>query len=74
MPLADQFAELDSIAQMIQAEHQIITCMRSQSEPPTPESEARCYAAGLAEIALLLPVMQLAALELEQVNAWVAQP
>ena len=65
MPLADQFAELDSIAQMIQAEHQLITCMRSQGEPPAPEAEARSYAAGMAEIALLLPVMQLAALDLE---------
>lgn len=72
MPLADQFAELNKIAAMIEAEHQLITCMRSQGEPPAPEAEARCYAAGLAEIALLLPVMQLAALELEQVNAWVA--
>ena len=72
MPLADQFAELDSIAQMIEAEHQLITCMRSQGEPPAPEAEVYCYAAGLAEIALLLSVMQLAALELEQVNAWVA--
>ena len=65
MPLADQFAELDSIAQMIQAENELISCMRSQGEPPAPEAEARSYGAAIAQLALLLPVMQLAAIDLE---------
>ena len=72
MPLADQFAELDSIAQMIVEELALIRCMRCQGEAPEPAAEARSLAAGISLWALLLPVLQLEALRLEQEAAWVA--
>ena len=72
MPLADQFAELDSIAQMIQAEHQLITCMRSQGEPPAPEAEARTYGAAIAQLALMQGPLLCELSRLETEAAWVA--
>ena len=72
MPLADQFAELDSIAQMIQAEHQIIVCMRRQGEPPAPEAEARSYAAAIAQLALMQAPLLCELSRLETEVAWVA--
>ena len=72
MPLADQCAELNSIALMVQAEHQLITCMRSQGEPPAPELEARSYAFGLAQLALMQGPLLCEISRLETEAAWVA--
>ena len=46
--------------------------MRRNGEAPEPEAEARCYAAGIAQWALLITPLRLEALELETINSWVA--
>ena len=72
MHLASVCAELDEIALLTAAELQVIRTMRRYGEAPEPEAEARCYAAGFAQIWLLVRPLQLEALELETVNSWVA--
>ena len=72
MPLADQFAELDSIAQMIEREHGLITCMRRQGEPPAPEVEARSYAGAIGQLALMQAPLLCELSRLETEAAWVA--
>lgn len=70
MPLADQFAELDSIAQLIVEEHALIRCMRHcEGEAPEPAAEAASLAAGISQWALLIQPLQLAALDLEMAAA-----
>ena len=72
MSLGDHLAGLDTIAGLIVEEHQMIRCLRCQGEPPEPEAEARAYAAGLAQMAMLIRPLQMAALDLELQSAWVA--
>ena len=72
MPLADHLAELEPIARLITQEHELIHCLRCQGEPPEPEAEARAYAAGLAQMALMIRPLQMAALDLELEASWVA--
>ena len=66
------FSELALIASMLNEEVHLIDAMRHEGNPPTLASEVRCYSAAIAQINLLIPVMRLAALELETENAWVA--
>ena len=72
MPLSSVCEELHQIALLTAAEAQIIRCMRRNGEAPEPEAEARCYAAGFAQIALMIRPLQMEALELETADAWVA--
>ena len=64
--------ELSLIAEMINQEASLIRCMRDGGEPPKPEAEARSFAAGIAQINLLIPILEMAALDLERTNSWVA--
>ena len=64
--------ELALIASMLNEEIHLIGCMRAGGEPPKPEAEARCYAGAIAQINLLIPILQMAALDLERTNSWVA--
>ena len=64
--------ELALIAEMINQEASLIRCMRGGGEPPKPEAEARSFAAGIAQINLLIPILRLAALDMERTNSWVA--
>ena len=66
------FHELALIASMLNEEVHLIGCMRSTGEAPQPEAEARCYAGAIAQINLMIPVLQMAALDLERTNSWVA--
>ena len=72
MHLDGVFTELHEIALLTAAEHQVIRVMRHHGEAPEPEAEARCYAAGFAQIALMITPLQLEALDLETAAAWVA--
>ena len=65
MPLNDACMELEQIAGLIVEEIQLIHCMRCQGEAPEPAAEARSVAAGVAQWALLIQPLQLAALGLE---------
>lgn len=64
--------ELALIAELIHEEVSLIRCMRDGGEAPKPEAEARCYAGGIAQINLLIPILRLAALDMERANSWVA--
>ena len=66
------FHELALIASMLNEEIHLIGCMRSTGEPPELTSEVRCYSAAIGQLAMLIPVMQLAAMDLERTNSWVA--
>lgn len=66
------FHELALIAEMLNEEHRLVGCMRDSGEAPQPEAEARCYAGAIAQINLLVPILQMAALDMERVNSWVA--
>jgi hypothetical protein len=69
MPLASVCAELDEIALLTRAELQVIRCMRRNGEAPEPEAEARCLAAGIAQIALMITPLQMECLALETAAA-----
>ena len=64
--------ELSLIAELINQEASLIRCMRDGGGAPQLEAEARCYAGGIAQINLLIPILQMAALDLERSNSWVA--
>ena len=66
------FHELALIASMLNEEIHLIGCMRSTGEPPELTSEVRCYSAAIAQIHLMIPILQTAALDLERTNSWVA--
>ena len=72
MPLASVCAELHEIALLTAAEHQIIRAMRRHGEAPDPVEEARTYAAGFAQIALMITPLRLEALDMEMAAALVA--
>ena len=65
MPLQSACRELDEITQLLIEEHRLIRLMRNHGEPPSAVDEARSYAGGLSQVALLLQPMLLAALDLE---------
>ena len=72
MHLASVCSELEEIATLTAAEHQVIRVMRRHGEAPEPEAEARCLAAGIAQWALMIRPLQMEALDLETAAAWVA--
>ena len=66
MPLDDACSELQQISAIVCKEIQLIHCMRHcQGKAPQPEAEAASLAAGVAQIALMIQPLQLAALDLE---------
>ena len=72
MTFAEHCSELHQIAVALVAENSLIQEMREEGEAPEVELEARSMAAGIAQIGLLIQPLQLAALDLETENAWVA--
>ena len=66
------FSELAAIAGLLNEEIHLIDSMRREGNPPTLTSEVRCYSAAIAQINLLLPILQGVALDLERSNSWVA--
>lgn len=56
------FSALAAIAGMIHEEHHLFEGMRREGNPPTLTSEVRCYPGAIAQINLLIPVLQMAAL------------
>ena len=72
MPLSSVCEELHQIALLTAAEHQIIRCMRRNGEEVEAAEEARCLAAGIAQIWLLRGPLIDEALRLETASAWVA--
>ena len=72
MPLQSACRELDEIAALLIEEHRLIRCMRSHGEAPCVADEARAYAGGLSQVALMLQPMLIAALDLETAAALVA--
>ena len=72
MPLDTSCCELNQIAALVNQEHELIRCMRAHGEAPSVTDEARAYAGGLSQVALLLQPMLLAALDLELEAALVA--
>ncbi len=64
--------ELDEIAGLLVREHELIRLMRAHGESPCEADEARAYAGGLSQVALLLMPLTLAALDLETAAALVA--
>ena len=66
------FHELSLIAEMLNQEHCLISCMRDSGEPPELTSEVRSYSAAIGQLAMLLPVLNLAAMDMERTNSWVA--
>ena len=65
MNLDTSCRELDEIAQLLIREHELIRCMRSHGEAPCVADEARAYAGGLSQLALMLQPLLIAALDLE---------
>ena len=72
MPLQSACRELDEIAGLLIREHELIRLMRAHGEAPCEVDEARTYAGGLSQVALLLQPMLIAALDLEMEAALVA--
>ena len=72
MPLQSACRELDEIAQLLIEEHRLVRLMRAHGESPCVTDEARAYAGGLSQVALMLQPMLLAALDLELEAALVA--
>ena len=72
MSLGQHCSELHKISTLITAEACMLCCMRSHGEAAEPEVETRTLVAGIAQWALLIKPMQLAALDLEMEAAWVA--
>lgn len=72
MPLQSACRELDEIAQLLIREHELIRLMRSHGEPPCLADEARSYAGGISQLALMMQPLLLAALDLELEAALVA--
>lgn len=66
------FSELAAIAGLLNEEIHLVSAMRREGNPPTLTSEVRCYSAAILQINLLLPILQMAALDLERANSWVA--
>ena len=69
MSLSTRLQSLEPIAAVICAEHSLITAMRADGELPEPAAEAATYAAAIAQLALLKPVLLLEAIELESAAA-----
>lgn len=69
MSLSTRLEQLEPIAALVVAEHSLIRQMRREGEPPELQAEVAAYAAGLAQIALLKPVLLLEAIELETAAA-----
>lgn len=65
--------DLALIAEMINQEASLIRCMRDGGEAPKPEAEARSFAAGIAQINLLIPILQMAALGASSDRRWYRQ-
>ena len=72
MSLDTACRELDEIAGLLVEEHRLIRCMRAHGEVPSAVDEARAYAGGLSQVALMLQPMLLEALDLEMAAALVA--
>jgi len=72
MSLASACVDLHQIASLLVAEHELITAMRADGVGPEPEAEARCYGAAMAQLALMIRPMQMAALDAEMASVWVA--
>ena len=69
MSLSTRLEQLEPIAAVICAEHSLIAAMRADGEPPELEAEVAAYAAGLSQLALLKPVLQLEAIVMETAAA-----
>ena len=72
MPLDTSCCELQEISELLVEEHQLNRCMRAHGEAPSAIDEARAYAGGISQLALMLQPMLLAALDLELEAACVA--
>ena len=66
MSLSTRLEQLEPIAAVICAEHSLIAAMRADGEPPELEAEVATYAAAIAQLALLKPVLLLEAIAMEQ--------
>ena len=71
MSLSRHCAELHEIAALLAEEATLIEGMSQNGAPAKQASVAQCYSAGLAQWALLIKPLQLAALDMATVNAWV---
>ena len=71
MSLGQHCSELHKISTLVNAEVCMLCCMRSQGEAAQPEVEARTLAAGIAQWALLRPVLICEAITMEMEAAWV---
>ena len=69
MSLSTRLEQLEPIAAVICAEHSLIRQMRRDGELPEAQLEAATFAAAIAQLALLKPVLLLEALELETAAA-----
>jgi len=72
MSLSRHCAELEKIAVLVNTEVTMVCCMRRHGEAAELSAESRTLVAGIAQWALLIKPLQLAALELEMEAAWVA--
>ena len=72
MTLAAACCELNQIAALVNQEHELIRCMRAHGEAPCVSDEARAYAGGLSQVALMMQPLLIAALDLELESALVA--
>ena len=69
MPLGTKLEQLEPIAAVVVAELSLIRAMRADGETPEPQVEAATFAAAIAQLALLKPVLLLEAIELETAAA-----
>ena len=65
MSLQSSCRELDEIAALLVREHELVRCMRAAGEPPCEVDEARAYAGGISQLALIMQPLLIAALDLE---------
>ena len=70
MSLGTRLEQLEPIAQVICAEHSLIRSMRRDGEPPELQAEVAAFAAAIAQLALLKPVLICEAIELETADAF----
>ena len=69
MSLSTKLEQLEPIAAVVVAEHTLIRAMRADGETPEPQVEAATFAAAIAQLALLRPVLICEAIQLEQAAA-----
>ena len=69
MTLASTCRELREISALLVEEHRLVRLMRAHGESPCVTDEARAFAGGISQMALMMQPLLIAALDLEMAAA-----